>query len=128
MIIGSANPDFLTFLVSTMIRAGYPVQPALPVMETFLLAAQQQPQLVMLDVRVRALDETLALVHMLRLSPMTVDIPLILLTVTRAIVQLHQDPLILTGCRIFPKPFKIDDLVSEIEAILRDDRDASRFR
>lgn len=78
---------------------------------------QQQPDLVIVDIRMERPAAGVDLIEALRRDPETMDIPILVITADIFFVERHIQVARQLGCAIMTKPFIIDDLQQEIERL-----------
>ena len=80
---------------------------------------EQQPDLVLLDIRMGGEETGWTLLELLTLDPKTRPIPLIVCSAAIADLQAHQPQLDNLGVDVLPKPFDLDQLLEKIQLGLR---------
>lgn len=100
---------------------GYQVSLSNTTFENVADVEQLHPDLMVLDVKVRAQDDGLALLQQLRSYPPTSSLPVLLCTAARAkSVRERVEVLRLQGVPVVYKPFQIDELLRAIADALSD--------
>src|ERR1700704_3402908 len=83
---------------------------------------QEQPDLVILDIRIGGEEHGWTILNLLTLDPATRHIPAIVFSAAIQSLHEHQDLLSKYGIRVLPKPFDLDALLSTIEETLSEKR------
>ena len=78
----------------------------------------QQPDLVVLDIRIGGEENGWTLLELLTLDPRTCPIPLIVCSAAIRDLQDHQPMLQRYGIDVLPKPFDLDVLLEKVSAAL----------
>lgn len=84
----------------------------------------QQPDLVLLDIRMGGEESGWTLLELLTLDPQTRPIPLIVCSAAIRDLQDHQPLLDRFGIGVLPKPFDLEVLLEKVEAALNQGRSA----
>ncbi len=79
---------------------------------------EQQPDLVILDIRIDGADAGWAILECLTLDPATRPIPLIVCSAAIRELQDHQPLLARYGIDVLPKPFDLDALLRTVAGML----------
>jgi len=83
---------------------------------------EQQPDLILLDIRMGGQETGWTLLEMLTLDPATRPIPLIVCSAAITDLQAHQPQLDNLGVDVLPKPFDLDQLLEKIRLGLKSRR------
>ena len=83
---------------------------------------EQQPDQVLLDIRMGGEETGWTLLELLTLDPATRPIPLIVCSAAITDLQAHQPQLDNLGVDVLPKPFDLDQLLEKIKLGLRSSR------
>ncbi len=80
---------------------------------------QHLPALAIVDLRMEHPQAGWITIHMLRLDPLTVNIPVLVCTGDVDYVRSNARMLRENGCDVLPKPFSVDELLSKVTAMLQ---------
>lgn len=97
---------------------GYEVLLALGAMEDVRQIEQQQPQLIILDVKLGAHTDGFLLLQKIRMYPPTTALPIILCTAAVGEVREQEEVLRQKGVPVVYKPFDLDELLQAIAQCL----------
>ena len=78
----------------------------------------QQPDLIIQDIRIGGEEHGWTILNLLTLDPMTRPIPMIVCSAAIQSLHEHQDWLSRYGIRVLPKPFDLDALLGAIEELI----------
>ncbi|HYF61958.1 MAG TPA: response regulator [Herpetosiphonaceae bacterium] len=87
--------------------------------DAFDAVRAQQPDIVLLDVRLEGPETGWTILDLLRLDRATAQIPVILCTGDREFLRNAESQLREAGCCVLEKPFSIDDLSRLLERSLK---------
>jgi DNA-binding response OmpR family regulator len=88
--------------------------------QAYELVRAQQPNLIILDIRMGGEESGWTLLELLTLDPQTRPIPLIVCSAAIRNLQDHEPLLQRFGIGVLPKPFDLEVLLGKIEAALSD--------
>lgn len=91
--------------------------------QAYEFVKQQQPDLVILDIRMGGEETGWTVLELLTLDPATRPIPLIVCSAAIRDLQDHEPLLKQYGIDVLPKPFDLDALLENVEAALRKQRE-----
>jgi CheY-like chemotaxis protein len=83
---------------------------------------EQQPDLIIQDIRIGGEEHGWTILNLLTLDPRTRPLPIIVCSAAIQSLHEHQEWLSHYGIRALPKPFDLDTLLSAIEEMLSDRR------
>ena len=107
------NPDFLQLVEELLSDEGYQVTVCREGDHAYRRAKQEQPNLLILDVRMVGLHEWQVL-DMIKLDPATASIPIIICSAAVREIEAVEQRLRDQECDILFKPFNIDELVAKV--------------
>ena len=85
---------------------------------------EEQPDLVILDIRIGGEEHGWTIINLLTLDPATHHIPAIVCSAAIQSLDEHQEMLTKLGIRALAKPFDLDTLLGAIEESLGDSQNA----
>jgi CheY-like chemotaxis protein len=94
--------------------------------QAYELVKEQQPDLVILDIRMGGEESGWTLLELLTLDPQTRPIPLIVCSAAIRDLQDHQPLLQRFGIGVLPKPFDLEVLIEQVDAVLGESRKRPR--
>ncbi len=121
LLVVEDMPNIQELLVVTLRFKGYPVIAASNGQEALALIAQQHPALIITDILMPKMDGY-ALVHKLRLNPLTRQIPVIFLSATYVTPEDKAFALSLGAVRFLEKPVDTEEFLLTIAEVLTQDR------
>jgi DNA-binding response OmpR family regulator len=80
--------------------------------------AESRPDLVLMDLRLGSETDGVEVLTAIKESPLSRDIPVLICSASRDLVDRHRPLLERLGCEVVDKPFGIDDLLAAIERCL----------
>jgi CheY-like chemotaxis protein len=122
VVCADGSPTFLRIMRLLLEGHGYRVTPAWPVIETFRKVAGEQPDLAIVDL-IFAQDSSWTLLEMLRDDPHTGEIPLIVLSTDRTLLERARDNhgSLDYPCEYLQKPIDLDVLVEAVNRLSQRD-------
>ena len=118
ILIADDEPDMVRMLANRLKANNYEVIAALDGMQALSAARREQPDLIILDIRMPARDGY-SVLEALRLSAQTTLIPIIFLSALPA-SQVKEKAIELGAEGHFSKPFDSDEIVAKIREIIGD--------
>jgi PAS domain S-box-containing protein len=116
--------DTCSFLTESLQRSGFRVLVTANGRQGLELAKAEQPDLVLLDLKLPRMDGYTVLKH-LKKSPKTARIPVIIMTGSVTLDEIKRQEFIAMGAANFlPKPFNVNVLIGQIEAVLMQAQEA----
>ncbi len=97
---------------------GYDVRVCREANNAYQFVKDQQPDLVILDIRVGHEENGWSILNLLTLDPDTRPIPVIVCSAAIHSLHEHEDLLQKYDCEVLPKPFDLDALLDKVEAAL----------
>jgi CheY-like chemotaxis protein len=88
----------------------------------FVKIKQEQPSLVILDIRMEQPDTGWRVLNLLMLDPETRAIPVIMCSADWTELDQKREWLNERGVQVLPRPFEVEDLYDSIEKALADER------
>ncbi|HEU5327701.1 MAG TPA: response regulator [Thermomicrobiales bacterium] len=88
--------------------------------KVYPLIKEQQPNLVILDIRMGTPETGWMVLELLRLDPATASIPVIVCSADTVFLRAKADALRDLNCDILEKPFDLDTLLEKVAAMLAD--------
>jgi len=118
ILIVEDDPDTVSFLEAAMRQIGFTPLVAADGYEALTMTRRHRPDLILLDLRLPGMDGFEALTHLKR-DAVTQTIPIIAISAHVAHVEQERNRLIALGAVSFiPKPFSVEDLLSDVEVAL----------
>lgn len=115
IVVINDDTDFLTLMSELLSEIeGYDVQVRREGHGAYQFVREQQPDLVILDIRIEGQDIGWAILECLTLDPRTLPIPLIVCSAAVRELQAHQELLTQYGIDVLPKPFDLDTLLEKV--------------
>jgi CheY-like chemotaxis protein len=119
VIVINDDTDFLTLMSELLTEIeGYDVQVCREGNNAYQFVKQQQPDLVILDIRIEGQDLGWAILECLTLDPKTSSIPLIVCSAAIRELQAHEELLERYGIDVLTKPFDLDTLLEKVATAL----------
>ena len=119
VLIVEDDPDTIGLFSSTMRKIGFTPLVAANGYEALAMARRYRPDLILLDLRLPGMDGYESLTHLKR-DVVTQTIPIIAVSAHASNAEQERNRLIALGASSFlPKPFSINELLTEIEAALQ---------
>jgi CheY-like chemotaxis protein len=113
------DTDFLTLMSELLEDRGWDVVTCREGKLAFAVLKQENPELVILDIRMNAPETGWNILEVLKLDPTTRHIPIIVCSAAWDELCTKEDWLKKHGIAILPKPFDIDDLYQAVEIALQ---------
>ena len=121
VLIAEDDPDTASLLADTLERYGFLTMVAVNGYETLAMAWREKPGLILLDLRMPGMDGYEVLVR-LKQDVVTCDIPIIAMSAHAADYRSERAKLLSLGAAEFlSKPFTVEQLVAELERVMRED-------
>jgi adenylate cyclase len=114
IVVVNDNPEFLELGETLLSEERYQVSVCVHGDKAYQLIKGEQPDLVILDVRMVGVDEWQVL-DMIKLDPDTADIPVIVCSAAVREIQAAEARLREQKCDILLKPFNIDELLAKVQ-------------
>jgi DNA-binding NtrC family response regulator len=124
ILIIDDDPDFLNMLDEPLTEAGYEVQTHAPGKNAYRLIRRQQPDLVILDMRIDDPEGGWVILDHMRLEQATAHIPVIVCTGDHDFIREHEQHLREEGSCVLHKPFQIDQLLALVAQAISPDSQA----
>ncbi|MGI8486616.1 MAG: response regulator, partial [Thermomicrobiales bacterium] len=118
ILVVDHSPELLEFFQELLTEEGYCVTPWAQLEGGIDMVAKINPDLLMIEYRWEAMDETWSSLRQLRTHQLTRHVPIILCTSLVREVGLFQQTLCELNVRVVLKPFEIEQLLGEIAAAL----------
>jgi len=119
VLIVEDDPDTIGLFSATMRKIGFTPLVAANGYEALAMARRYRPDLILLDLRLPGMDGYESLTHLKR-DVVTQTIPIIAVSAHASNAEQERNRLIALGASSFlPKPFSINELLTEIEAALQ---------
>lgn len=119
VIVINDDTDFLTLMSELLTDIeGYDVQVCREGNNAYQFVKEQQPDLVILDIRIEGQDLGWAILECLTLDPKTSSIPLIVCSAAIRELQAHEELLERYGIDVLTKPFDLDALLEKVSTAL----------
>ncbi len=99
-------------------QAGYLVVQAADGVEALRVFDEEQPDLVILDIRMEGGDVGLKILQLMRLNPATKQLPVIVCSADGWLLEEQQERLRDRGCEMVEKPFDVDELLRKIRQMV----------
>ena len=117
LLIVEDDPDILKLLDATLTFKGYRVITARNGREALEAMQRRRPAIVIADIMMPQLDG-FGLVHRMRISPQTRDIPVVFITATYVATEDRDFALSLGATRFLEKPIELDKFLGMIAELL----------
>lgn len=85
----------------------------------FKMIKEDPPDLVMLDIRMNSPEDGWTIIELLKLDPVTTEVPIIVCSAALDDLQSKEEWLRQHNILTLPKPFDLDDLYKRVEEALR---------
>jgi two-component system, OmpR family, response regulator VicR len=119
IVVINDDTDFLTLMSDLLSDVeGYDVQICREGNRAYQFVKEQEPNLVILDIRIESQETGWTILECLTLDPQTNPIPLIVCSAAIRDLQDHQPMLEKYGIDVLPKPFDLDTLIEKVTAAL----------
>jgi CheY-like chemotaxis protein len=115
IIVVNDNPEFLELVETLLAEERYDVVICQYGDRAYQLIKDEQPGLVILDIRMVGVDEWQVL-DMIKLDPATAGIPVIICSAAVREIQAAEERLREQNCDVLLKPFNIEELVDKVRA------------
>ena len=79
---------------------------------------REQPDLVILDIRLEHPDAGWVVLDLLRLDPETADLPVIVASGDLRFLREKEERLRAQRCQVLPEPFSLEELLSKIQEVI----------
>ncbi|HET7087414.1 MAG TPA: response regulator, partial [Anaerolineae bacterium] len=123
ILIVEDDLDTTHMLTDSLQRAGYRVMVTGNGRQAIALARDDQPDLILLDLRLPRMDGVTVL-HNLKRSPKTAKIPVVIMTGSVTLDTMRQQQFLAMGAVDFlAKPFDVPTLINKIESVLKTDHE-----
>ena len=119
-LIAAINDDqhILELIEAILTEAGYRVLPIRERDTSYKVVQREQPDLVILDIRLSNPEGGWLVLEQLKLDPTTAAIPVIVCSGDIQFLRDKRELLISKGCGILEKPFGVTDLLEAVTATL----------
>jgi len=125
ILIVEDDLDTTTMLTESLQRAGYRVMVTGNGRQAIALARDDQPDLILLDLRLPRMDGV-TILHHLKRSPKTAKIPVVIMTGSVTLDTVRRQQFLAMGAVDFlAKPFDVPTLINKIESVLN--RESGEF-
>jgi len=115
IVVINDDTDFLTLMSDLLTDVeGYDVKICREGNHAYQFVKDQQPDLVILDIRIEGQDVGWAILECLTLDPATHPIPLIVCSAAIRELQAHHELLDQYGIDVLTKPFDLDTLLEKV--------------
>jgi len=115
IVVINDDTDFLTLMSELLSEVeGYDVKVCREGNRAYQFVKEQQPDLVILDIRIEGQEIGWTILECLTLDPQTRPIPLIVCSAAIRDLQDHQPMLDQYGIDVLPKPFDLDTLLRKV--------------
>jgi CheY-like chemotaxis protein len=81
---------------------------------------RERPNLVVIDIRLQSPDEGWKILEQVRLDPMTTNIPAIVCSADTQFLRWKRRQLRQMNCEVLEKPFRLEELLREVERLVGD--------
>jgi len=116
VVVINDDTDFLTLMSDLLSETeGYEVQVCREGNRAYKFVKEQEPDLVILDIRIDGQETGWTILECLTLDPQTRPIPLIVCSAAIRDLQEHQPMLDQYGIDVLPKPFDLDALLQKVD-------------
>jgi CheY-like chemotaxis protein len=119
-LIAVVNQDtiFLQLMEELLSEEGYHTYIEKEGDKAYVSIKKHKPELVILDIRISYPEGGFKVIDLMRLDPETAHIPLILCSTATNLLRENEARLREKQCDILMKPFKIDELLTKVQAII----------
>jgi CheY-like chemotaxis protein len=119
IVVVNDDTDFLSLMTDLLTDiGGYQVEVCREGDHAYQFVREQEPDLVILDIRIDGQEAGWTILECLTLDPVTRPIPLIVCSAAIRELQDHQEYLAQYGVDVLPKPFDLDHLLEKVAAAL----------
>jgi CheY-like chemotaxis protein len=109
---------FLSLMSEVLAERGWETREVRESGDAYEVLKKEQPDLVILDIRMDHQESGWTVLELLKLDPSTRAIPVIICSAAMDDLRAKESWLNEHGIAILPKPFDIDDLYGRVEALL----------
>ncbi len=106
---------FLALMHDVLEDAGYEVSLHREGAQAHPQVKEEQPDLIILDIRMEHPDSGWLVLELLRLDPATADLPVIVCSADTLALKAKDEMLRRQGCEVLEKPFDLDMLLSMVD-------------
>ncbi len=118
IVVVDDNLETLEMMGLLLADAGYRTILLSDGMDAYQKIRQEQPDLVILDLRMAHPQEGWINLDLLRIDPATTDLPIILYSADRAFLQERAEQLRAMRCGVLEKPFRAHELIAAVKQAL----------
>jgi DNA-binding response OmpR family regulator len=120
IIVIEDDPTLLSLLRDALTDEGYAVLLWAQAVGAYEFIRDRQPALVILDLRLERPESGWELLTLLRMSPHTAALPILVCSADSATLQARADELQALQVAVLAKPFTIDALLTVIQRLIQD--------
>jgi CheY-like chemotaxis protein len=114
------DTDFLELMRDLLDLEGYDTRTHKVALNAYASLKAENPDLIILDIRMETPEAGWQLLELLRLDPSTVHIPVIVCSADAPFLRSKEAHLLERGCRTLEKPFNLDELLTVVAGALPD--------
>jgi len=118
LVVVNNDTDFLTLMTEVLSDRGWQVLVCRESGGAYPVVKEEQPDAVILDVRMESPESGWNVVELLQLDPETRHIPILVCSGAMAELKEKEEWLRQHGITTLPKPFDLDDLYGAVEAMV----------
>ena len=109
VVVVDDDAAFLTMMEDLLADEGYQVFLCGDARAAYSVIRREQPDLVILDIRMAGGDAGLTILKLMRLIPSTKEVPVIVCSADGRLLEEQRDRLLESGCEIVQKSFEVDE-------------------
>ena len=118
IVVVDDDAVFLTMMQDLLADEGYQALLCGDGQDAYSLIWREQPDLVILDIRMEGGDVGLKILQLMRLNPATKQLPVIVCSADGRLLEEQQERLRDRGCEMVEKPFDVDELLRKIRQMV----------
>lgn len=118
IVISDHDRDYLNLMEELLVEEGYRAIVITGGPDVHPLIVREQPALAIVDMPIKDPDEGWRLLTMLRLSPRTKALPILICSTNTQLMRDNTERLEAMGCKLLAKPFGLEEMLSLIRELL----------
>jgi CheY-like chemotaxis protein len=119
IVVVDDDPTMVQLMEQILSDEGYAVIPWRSGAGAYRLIRDQQPAVVILDIRMEHPEAGWELVEILRLSAHTADIPILICSADVQFLRSHEQDFVAKDCAVLSKPFHVEALLELVARLVQ---------